>query len=143
MPIFGFGGPLSAVPGPRSDRCGCSHGIFGLPCRPAAAAGVMPWARGLAFLSRRPIWCLAHKKNSAYRAGARCAAKIHCAQNHVFQFAGCETQTEVYSDSTPRQSESSSAVLSALYMNLCREFVFYSCQAYMQQPLRCCHGPET
>ncbi len=45
--------------------------------------------------------------------------------------------------STPCQSGSSTAVLGSLPMKLRCEFVLYSCQAYLQQPLRCCHGPET
>ena len=45
------------------------------PGRPAAAAGMMPWARGLAFLSRLPIWCLAHKKKCCTPGGGPVSSK--------------------------------------------------------------------
>ena len=118
-PIFGFrvGGPHSAVPGPRPDRCGCS--IFGLPCRPASAAGVMPWARGLAFLSRRPIWRLAHKKMLRTGRGPGAQQKF-IAQKITF----CNLQTvRLEPTSAPCQSESSTAVLGSLPMKFCCEFV--------------------
>jgi hypothetical protein len=55
--------PTSAVAGPRPDKCGCRLAVSSLSGRPAAAAVMLPWAQGLAVLSRRPFWHLVHKTN--------------------------------------------------------------------------------
>jgi hypothetical protein len=120
MPIFGFGGPLSAMPGPRPDRCGCR--IFGLPGRPATATGVMPWARSFAFLSRRPIWRLAHKKMLRTGWGSRGPG----AQQNSLRTNSLLFYLQVVRlkpTSAPCQSESSTAVLlGALQMKFRCEF---------------------
>ncbi len=95
------------------------------PGRPTAAAGVMPWARGLAFLSRRPIWRLAHKKMlSTWRGpgarrgpGAQQKFIAHKITFHKLRPVRLEPM------SAPCQKESSTAELGALHMKFCCEFV--------------------
>jgi hypothetical protein len=67
-----------------------SVAVSSLSGRPAAAAGMLPWARGLEVLSRRPFWRLAHKKSGRSRGAAKKSgthAKLHK------ESAGCETRT--------------------------------------------------
>ena len=87
--------------------------------RPAAAAGVMPRARGLAFLSRRPIWRLAHKK--MLRTG-RGPVRSKTFIAHKITFFNLQA-VRLDPTSAPCQSESSTAVLGALHMKLSREFI--------------------
>ena len=102
------------------DACGGSFagGGDGPACGggagPSTASGMLPWARGLAILSRRPFWRLAHIKK--VRPGQGPGAQQKKIRDKIALFFTPVLRLEPTSTSWLR--DPFTAVLEALHMNV-------------------------
>jgi hypothetical protein len=106
-----------------------SVAVSSLSGRPAAAAGMLPWARGLAVLSRRPFWRLVHKKSGRSPGRSNLKKSRGRTQNCILNL-----QVVRLEPSTPWQSDQFTAVLEGLHIRIASlNLQYYGCQADLAQ----------